>query len=237
MIAGRTEIAARIGGGLLDPCDPACCTEFFLGFGPDQKLLDVALHGADYRPAAVLVPLIDRGDHVTVLLTQRSAHLPDHAGQISFPGGRVEDEDEDIVAAALREAQEEVGLNPAGVEVLGALEQRGTISNYRVTPIVGLVEPFDPVPQAEEVAAIFEVPLDFILDPGNHQFLPRGPDGTRRRMYAIPYEEWLIFGLTARILVQIAQLWHGEAAATLFPHEGEQGQPAHGSSQPGDRDV
>lgn len=215
----RDEVARRIAAGLFDPADARCRESFLLGFGPDQRRVPVADQGSVYRPAAVLVPLIDRGDRITIMLTERSADLPDHAGQICFPGGRMEDGDGGAVGAALREAREEVGLDPEGVTILGALEQRATISRYRVTPIIGLVAPFEPVAQAEEVAGIFEVPLPFVLDPGNHRFLDRGPDGTERRMYAIPYERWLIFGLTARILVRVAQIWHGEAAGTLFPHE------------------
>jgi 8-oxo-dGTP pyrophosphatase MutT (NUDIX family) len=184
--------------------------DFLMGFGTRERILAVAEHSEIYRPAAVLVPLIAYDGEVTVLLTQRTAHLPDHGGQISFPGGRLEEDDADAVDAALREAEEEVGLAAEKVTVLGAMEQRGTISNYRVTPIVALAEPFRPIPQVEEVAHVFEVPLSFVLDSGNHQFMERGRDGRSDPTYSIPYEEWFIFGFTARILIRLAQIWHGE---------------------------
>ncbi|MFM2130489.1 MAG: hypothetical protein RL477_2035, partial [Pseudomonadota bacterium] len=177
----------------------------------DEKFLDVAEVGHRFRPAAVLVPVIDRAEGATVLLTERCSHLPDHAGQISFPGGRLEERDDGPVACALREAEEEVGLpRRHAVRVVGALEARGTISNYRVTPVIGVLAPFEPALQQDEVAAIFEVPLDFVLDPANHEGLRVSPaDGRARRMYAIRYDEHFIFGFTARILVQLSEIWSG----------------------------
>jgi 8-oxo-dGTP pyrophosphatase MutT (NUDIX family) len=109
---------------------------------------------------------------------------------------RVEDGDSGAVHTALREAEEEVGLVADGVSVLGALEPHGTISNYRVTPVVALAPPFESVPQAEEVANVFEVPFSFVLDTANHQYMERGRDGRSRATYAIPYGEWFIFGFT-----------------------------------------
>lgn len=213
------DIVRRLGPHLIATEAAERAPAFLRGFGPDQRSLAVAEHGEKYRPAAVLVPLIARPRGVTVMMTERSAHLPDHAGQISFPGGRLEEGDRGFVDAALREAREEVGLMPQTVRVLGALEQRSTISNYRVTPIVALADPFEPLPQASEVAAVFEVPLAHVFDARNYQFLNKGPDGTPRRMYAIPYDDWFIFGFTARILLRIAQIWHGDASVGLFPHE------------------
>lgn len=213
MSGDAAELRRRLGAGLLEPEAAFNAPEFTLGFGAEEKVLAVDRHGEVYRPAAVLVPLIRHGDGVTVLLTQRHADLPDHGGQISFPGGRLEEGDDGAVGAALREAEEEVGLKPENVTVIGALETRGTISNYRVTPIVGLAAPFDPVPQAEEVAEIFEVPLAFVLDPANHRFLERGSDGRSRATYAIPYGPRFIFGFTARILIRLSQVWReGEGA-------------------------
>jgi 8-oxo-dGTP pyrophosphatase MutT (NUDIX family) len=211
---GSTDLRRRLGAGLLEPDAAFNAPEFTFGFGAEEKVLAVDRHGDVFRPAAVLVPLIQHDDGVTVLLTQRHADLPDHGGQISFPGGRLEEGDDGAVGAALREAEEEVGLRPEDVTVIGALETRGTISNYRVTPIIGLVAPFYPVPQAEEVAEIFEVPLPFVLDPANHRFLERGFDGRSRATYAIPYGPWFIFGFTARILIRLGQVWRkGESAA------------------------
>ena len=204
------EVRARLGPRLMAPDAAFNAPGFKFEIGGEERFLSVAEHGAAFRPAAVLVALITHEDEITVLLTERNADLPDHGGQISFPGGRVEDGDGGAVDTALREAQEEVGLGADGLDVLGALEPLGTISNYRVTPIVALAPPFETVPQAAEVANVFEIPFSFILDPANHRFMERGRDGRSRATYAIPYGEWFIFGFTARILIKLALLWHGE---------------------------
>jgi 8-oxo-dGTP pyrophosphatase MutT (NUDIX family) len=205
------DFADRIRPRLLAPDAAFAAPRFRIGFGADEKFLDVAEVGHRFRPAAVLVPVIDRPEGATVLLTERCAHLPDHAGQISFPGGRLEEGDSGPVACALREAEEEVGLpRDHGVRVVGAMEMRGTISNYRVTPVIGVLSPFAAAAQDGEVARIFEAPLDFVLDPANHEGLRVSPaDGRARRMYAIRYEEHFIFGFTARILVQLSEIWWG----------------------------
>ena len=152
--------------------------------------------------AAVLVPLVNRPQGLQVLLTQRSADLPDHPGQISFPGGRVEPHDASLAAAALREAAEEVGLPSMQVSVLGRLEEYETVTGYRVTPIVGWVDPpfsltLDPV----EVADAFEVPLAFLLDPANQQRHFRMLGTMRRDFWAIPYGDRYIWGATAAMLL------------------------------------
>jgi len=154
------------------------------------------------RAAAVLVPLVNRPEGLQVLLTQRSAELPDHAGQISFPGGRVEPADASHAAAALREAAEEIGLPPAQVTLLGQLAEYETVTGFRVTPVVGWVEP--PLalkPDPVEVAAIFEVPLAFLLDPANQQRHFRMLGTIRRDFWAIPYGERYIWGATAAMLL------------------------------------
>lgn len=153
-------------------------------------------------PAAVLVPLVNRPEGLAVLLTQRSATLPDHPGQISFPGGRIDPDDASPVAAALREAHEEVGLPPAKVTVLGRLASYETVTGYVVTPIVGWVEPpFDVRPDPVEVAEVFEVPLAFLLDPAHQQRHFRMLGALRRDYYAIPYADRYIWGATAAMLV------------------------------------
>jgi 8-oxo-dGTP pyrophosphatase MutT (NUDIX family) len=156
------------------------------------------------RLAAVLVPLVNRPEGLHVLLTQRSVDLPDHPGQISFPGGRVEPEDPSLAAAALREATEEVGLPQERVSVLGQLSDYETVTGYRVTPVVGWVEPpFTLTPDPIEVADVFEVPLGFLLDPANQQRHFRMLGTRRRDFWAIPYGERYIWGATAAMLMML----------------------------------
>lgn len=155
-------------------------------------------------PAAVLVPIVNRPEGLQVLLTQRSADLPDHPGQISFPGGRVEPEDASLAAAALREAQEEVGLAPEHVAVLGQLATYETVSGFRVTPVVGWLEPpFTLTPDPVEVAEVFEVPLAHLLEPANQQRHFRMLGEIRRDYWAIPYEARFIWGATAAMLLML----------------------------------
>ncbi len=154
-------------------------------------------------PAAVLMPIILREGGLTLLLTQRTAHLHDHAGQVSLPGGRVDPSDATAIEAALREAEEEVGLHRDHVELLGTLPDYFTGTGFRVTPVVSLVQPpielkADPF----EVAEIFEVPLSFLMDGANHQRrtvdLPNAAG--RRTFYAMPYDRFFIWGATAAML-------------------------------------
>lgn len=159
-------------------------------------------------PAAVLVPLVFRDEGLSVLLTQRTAHLAHHPGQISFPGGRGEPEDANAVATALREAEEEVGLPPSQVEVAGRLDDYVTVTGFRVVPVVGfLTPPLALAPDTFEVADIFEVPLAFILDPANHQRHFRiTPTGEKRHYYAIPFEGRYIWGATAGMLINLHEV-------------------------------
>jgi 8-oxo-dGTP pyrophosphatase MutT (NUDIX family) len=158
----------------------------------------------ELRPAAVLVPVLRREAGLTILLTRRTDHLYDHAGQISFPGGRREAHDDSPAATALRETFEEIGLAHSLVEVLGTLPEYTTVTGYRVTPVVGLVSP--PLEfrlDTFEVAEAFEVPLAFFLDPGNHQRNTLQFQGRTRHYYAMPYEQRYIWGATAGMLMNL----------------------------------
>jgi 8-oxo-dGTP pyrophosphatase MutT (NUDIX family) len=161
------------------------------------------------RRAAVLVPLIRRPDGLTVLLTQRTEHLSNHAGQVSFPGGRAEEDDSSPIETALRETEEEIGLTRRHVEIVGVLPDHVTASAYIVTPVVGLVTPpFDLTAESNEVADIFEVPLRFLMDGMNHQIMSFDlPEGAgRRSFYAMPYERFFIWGATAGMLRNLFHL-------------------------------
>jgi len=176
----------------------------------DHDLNDSAAAGTPLAPAAVLVPLIAREQGWTVLLTRRTEHLHHHAGQVSFPGGRVEDGDGGALRAALREAEEEIGLEPARVEPIGLLDDYETVTRFLVTPVVGLVRPgFRLALDPYEVADAFEVPLAFLLDPANHQIHSRTRNGRRRRYYVFEYGERYIWGATAGMLMNFYRRLHG----------------------------
>ena len=158
--------------------------------------------------AAVLVPLVMRAQGVTVLLTQRTAHLNDHAGQIAFPGGKVESHDVDYVATALRETEEETGLSRSFIEVLGGLPRYVTGSGFAINPITALVRPgFSLAPDAQEVADVFEVPLAFLTDPANYRLHKATlSDGTTRQYYSVPWQQYFIWGATAAMLRGLCQI-------------------------------
>ena len=166
--------------------------------------------GSLLTPAAVLFPIVLRAEGCTVLLTQRTAHLRDHPGQISFPGGRVEKEDLSAIHTALRETEEEIGLSRDRIEVLGYLPEYRTGTGFQVTPVVALVQPpFELSPDPFEVAEVFEVPLDFLLDTSNHKRHSLHHRGALRHYYAMPYGEYFIWGATAGML---RNLYHFLAA-------------------------
>ena len=159
------------------------------------------------KPAAVLVPLVDRPEGLSVLLTKRSSKLTHHAGQVAFPGGRCDEEDENAIQTALREAQEEIGLPPEKVDIIGALEDYETVTGYTVSPVVGFVDPdFELVPDPAEVDEAFEVPLDFILDEKNQTMESREWQGNRRHYYVFPHPDHYIWGATAAMLVRFSRL-------------------------------
>jgi 8-oxo-dGTP pyrophosphatase MutT (NUDIX family) len=158
-------------------------------------------------PAAVLVPLVERAGGLTVLLTQRATTLKDHAGQISFPGGRIDPGDADAWRAALREAHEEIGLSESFVEFAGYLPDHWVGTGFRVTPVVGFVDPrYDLRIAKAEVHDVFEVPLDFILDAANHRVRTRLLAGVTLESHDIPYGERNIWGATAGMLLTLRRL-------------------------------
>jgi 8-oxo-dGTP pyrophosphatase MutT (NUDIX family) len=165
--------------------------------------------GADdaaLTPAAVLFPIVLRESGHTVLLTQRTAHLRDHAGQISFPGGRVEESDQSSLHTALRETEEEIGLAREHIEPIGYLPEYRTGTGFRVTPVVALVRPpFDLRIDPFEVADAFEVPLAFLLDPANHQRHSIHHRGALRQYFAMPYGDYFIWGATAGMIRSLTE--------------------------------
>jgi 8-oxo-dGTP pyrophosphatase MutT (NUDIX family) len=152
------------------------------------------------RPAAVLVPVVDH-DEPTVLLTQRAQHMPDHAGQVSFPGGKIDKTDANPLASALREAEEEIGLDRSFVTPLGYLDLYMTTLGYRIVPVIARVRPgFALTLNESEVDAVFEVPLGFLMDQSNIERHARDWQGMTRHYYAITFGERYIWGVTAGIL-------------------------------------
>jgi 8-oxo-dGTP pyrophosphatase MutT (NUDIX family) len=158
----------------------------------------------------VLIPLVEREAGMTIIFTQRTAHLAAHAGQISFPGGGMEPADPDAVATALRETQEEIGLEPEKVEVAGRLDTYVTRTGFEITPVVGFVRPpFILNPDPFEVAEVFEVPLEFFLKPGAVKKETRQFQGTQRYFYVFPFEDRYIWGATAGMLVNLVDVLNG----------------------------
>lgn len=198
--------------------DPAEISERLLNWlsrapasGGDDAIWRLRSGRDELTPAAVLVPIIRREPEPTVLFTQRTSHLNDHAGQISFPGGRSEPKDASVEETALRETEEEVGLDRSLVALLGRLPEYITGTGFRVTPVVGWIEPgFTVAPDPFEVAEVFEVPLGFLLDPANHEQKSMFWEGRERHYYAMPYESRYIWGATAGMLRSLYQALVGK---------------------------
>jgi 8-oxo-dGTP pyrophosphatase MutT (NUDIX family) len=193
----------------------------FQGTEPKHELADWRLLGVDAErvmklqkhfpanpvPAAVLVPFVDRPEGLSILLTQRASQLAKHAAQISFPGGRLEESDPDVASAALREAQEEIGLDPARVRVFGYLPDHLVISGYRVTPVLSLVTPpFAVEPNPAEVETVFEVPADYVFDTRNHKARLRRIGDEEMLLHDIPWQGLNIWGATAGMLLTLVRM-------------------------------
>lgn len=175
----------------------------------EQSRAFISQFPADPRPAAVLIPLVERDEALTVLLTHRATQLKNHAGQISFPGGRLEPEDEGPRAGALREAQEEIGLDPGFIDVVGYLPDHVIISGFLVTPVVAFVRPgFDLRLDPQEVQSTFEVPVDYVFDKSNHRTRKRpvGKSGVEIDVLDIPFGEHNIWGATAGMLMTLYRI-------------------------------
>jgi 8-oxo-dGTP pyrophosphatase MutT (NUDIX family) len=201
----RRRLTLDVPAALSDPSAPATRGDLDLDPAAWERAGVVAS-----RPAAVLVPVVDRAEP-TVILTLRTADLASHAGQIAFPGGKIDPGDQSPLGAALREAEEEIGLAPALVEPLGYLDLYLTFSGFRILPTVARVTPAYALNlNRSEVSEVFEVPLAFLMSPQNHQRHSRDWKGIIRHYYAIPYQERYIWGVTAGILRNLYERIYGE---------------------------
>ena len=157
------------------------------------------------RPSAVLIPLVEIGDELQIVLTKRAAHLKHHAGQISFPGGKVEEQDKSLIDTALREAEEEIGIPASNVRVLGELTAYHTITGFSIKPIIGLLQQSQSYqPDTQEVESVFHVPLSFCLATNNFSTIDVKRKQLEYPVYFIPYQEHFIWGATAAILHDLA---------------------------------
>lgn len=197
----RRDLAARL-AGYRDTLGPQ--RRFLAQLIGEPSAEVVAMLERPRRSASVLIPIIDGGAGPTMLFTERAQHLAHHPGQVAFPGGRIESADPDALAAALREANEEVGLRPEQVDVLGDIGVHITGTGFAITPFVALVDPgFKPVIDASEVEAVFEVPLAFLLDPANCHRIERERLGNRFTSYEFHWDRWRIWGATAAMVLTL----------------------------------
>ena len=193
--AGLDDFLARA-EARLDPVGQARA----LPIGGEVEVLEERPDKA-LRPAAVLMGIVPRSTGATLVLTLRPATMSDHAGQVAFPGGKIDPQDKSAVAAALREAEEEVGLPAANVDLIGLDGDYLTGSGFRITPVLGLLPAgFEPVPDPSEVDAVFETPLDFLMNPANHQARTANWNGKLRHYYEMPHNGNRIWGVTAGII-------------------------------------
>ncbi len=196
------EIARRLAAALPETDDPTLEFPALQGFveGPP-------------RPAAVLIPFLRREDGWHILYTRRNANLPEHSGQVAFPGGRADPGDPNPQYTALREAQEEIGLHPSHVRLLGQLRQYITITNYQITPIVGVIPwPYDFTPAEIEVSRIFTIPLEWLADPANHEMRLRPlptPHAPAQVIYFTPYDGEVLWGASARMTLNLLSVLDG----------------------------
>ncbi|MBF9029425.1 CoA pyrophosphatase [Rhodobacterales bacterium HKCCE3408] len=189
--------AARVRAALDRPARPT--SDYDLN--PDVSLPA----GRKLRPAAVLIAVDEAGARPSVILTKRASHLKHHPGQIALPGGKIDPDDDGPVAAALREAREEIGLPDGAAEILGELDSHETVTSYSVTPILArIATPFDTVPEPGEVDEVFRVPLSFLMTPANYRIERRRWRGVWRQFYVVPWGPYYIWGATARILKALA---------------------------------
>ena len=183
-----------------------CSTDFDLNLAQRPKAT------RKLRDAAVLIPLIHKNGRWNVVLTKRASALRHHPGQVAFPGGKLDEGDVSAEAAALREAHEEIGLDPQNVHILGRINPHETVTNFNVTPVLGRIKtPFTPIPEAGEVDTVFTTPLEHLMNPEKTRIEHRIWSGTKRQYYVIPYGPFYIWGATARIIVGLRTLWEDAA--------------------------
>ena len=179
----------------------------------DHRLAEMLApdNGALHRPAAVLIPIIPRPVGATILLTQRASHLKDHAGQVAFPGGKMDVQETDPVQTAIREAEEEIGITTDFIEPIGYLEPYLSSTGFRIVPVIAIIDPAHHLSiDSNEVESTFEVPLSFLMDPAHHETHSREWRGTLRHYYAMPYNGYYIWGVTAGIIRNLYEKVYGE---------------------------